>query len=127
MKIIIIIITAEGFQETYNDKRIAFRNSNGFQGPWIYCVRQTPNVVLSRIVQTTTRCPYKAEGQEHFFPFQEETNALPHQLNIYICLWTLSVEMEKRIHSLEIRCYRKIQNISYRCYISDEEVAVEIV
>ena len=36
--------------------------------------------------------------------------------------WTLTAEIERRIHALEMRCYRKLLNISYKDHVTNEEV-----
>ena len=42
---------------------------------------------------------------------------------LYACeSWTLTVEIERRIQSLEMRCYRRILNISYKDYVTNEEI-----
>ena len=42
---------------------------------------------------------------------------------LYACeTWTLTAELERRIQSLEMRCYRRILNISYKDHITNEEV-----
>ena len=52
---------------------------------------------------------------------------LMHSLVISIFLyayetWTLTAELESRIQSLEMRCYRRILDISYKDHITNEEV-----
>ena len=36
--------------------------------------------------------------------------------------WTLTVGLERRIQSLEMRCYRRLPNISYKDHVTNEEV-----
>ena len=36
--------------------------------------------------------------------------------------WTLTPEIEKRIQTLEMRCYRRLLNISYKVHVTNEEV-----
>ena len=41
----------------------------------------------------------------------------------YACeSWTLTAEIERRIQSLEMRCYRTPLNISYKDHVTNEEV-----
>ena len=42
---------------------------------------------------------------------------------LYACeSWTLTAELERRIHAMEMRCFRKHFGITYRDRISNEEV-----
>ena len=42
---------------------------------------------------------------------------------LYACeSWTLTADTEKRIKSIEMRCFRKLLNISYTDHITNEEV-----
>ena len=36
--------------------------------------------------------------------------------------WTLTAEIERRIHALEMRCFRRLLNISYKEHVTKEEV-----
>ena len=36
--------------------------------------------------------------------------------------WTLTVEIERRIQALEMRCYRRLLNISYKDHVTTEEI-----
>ena len=41
----------------------------------------------------------------------------------YACeTWTITADIERRIQTLEMRCFRKLLGISYRDYITNEEV-----
>ena len=40
--------------------------------------------------------------------------------------WTLTPELERRIHALEMRCYRKLLNISYKDRVTNGEVRSRI-
>ena len=40
--------------------------------------------------------------------------------------WTLTAELQRRIHAMEMRCYRKILHISYKDYVTNEEVRAKI-
>ena len=42
---------------------------------------------------------------------------------LYACeSWTLTAEIERRIQTLEMRCYRRLLNISYKDHLTNEEV-----
>ena len=41
-------------------------------------------------------------------------------------LWTLTVELQRRIQAMEIKCYRKILRISYKDHVTNEEVRATI-
>ena len=42
---------------------------------------------------------------------------------LYACeSWTLTAEIERRIQTLEMRCYRRLLNISYKDHVTNEEV-----
>ena len=46
---------------------------------------------------------------------------------LYACeSWTLTVELKRRIHAIEMRCFRKILHISYKDHVTNEEVRVKI-
>ena len=40
--------------------------------------------------------------------------------------WTLTAELQRRIHAMEMRCYRKILHISYEDHVTNEEVRAKI-
>ena len=46
---------------------------------------------------------------------------------LYACeSWTLTVEFQRRIHAMEMRCFRKILRISYKDHVTNEEVRAKI-
>ena len=46
---------------------------------------------------------------------------------LYACeSWTLTAELQRRIQTVEIRCYRKRLNISYKDHVTNEEVCAKI-
>ena len=46
---------------------------------------------------------------------------------LYACgSWTLTAELQRRIQTMEMRCYRKIQHISYKDHVTNEEVRAKI-
>ena len=47
---------------------------------------------------------------------------------LYACdTWTLTVELQRRIKSLEFRCFRKILGISYKDRVTNEHVRKTII
>ena len=46
---------------------------------------------------------------------------------LYACeLWTLTVELRRRIQAIEIRCYRQILRISWKDHVTNDEVCAKI-
>ena len=46
---------------------------------------------------------------------------------LYVCeSWALRAELQRRIHAVEMRCYRKILHISYKDHVTNEEVCAKI-
>ena len=46
---------------------------------------------------------------------------------LYTCeSWTLTAELQRRIHAMEMRCYHKILHISYKDHVTNEEAGVKI-
>ena len=46
---------------------------------------------------------------------------------LYACeSWALTVELQRRIQGMEMRCYRKILHISYKDHVTNEEVRAKI-
>ena len=46
---------------------------------------------------------------------------------LYACeLWTLTVELQRRMQAMEMRCYRKILHISYKDHVTNEEIRAKI-
>ena len=55
------------------------------------------------------------------------TRFLVTSIFLYACeLWTLTVEPQRRIQAMEMRCYRKILLISYKDHVTNEEVRGKI-
>ena len=70
------------------------------------------------------------EQQQYFSQFQDTTDALPCHIHLPVCLccelWTLTVELKRRIQAMEKRCYCKILHISYKDHVTNEEVRAKI-
>ena len=46
---------------------------------------------------------------------------------LYACeSWTLTVELQRRIQAMEMRCYRTVLHISYKDHVTNEEVHAKI-
>ena len=46
---------------------------------------------------------------------------------LYACeSWTLTAALQRRIHAIKMRCYRKILYISYKDHVTNEEVCAKI-
>ena len=46
---------------------------------------------------------------------------------LYACeSWTLTAELQRRTHDMEMRCYRKTLHISYKDHVTNEEVRAKI-
>ena len=46
---------------------------------------------------------------------------------LYFCeSWTLTAELQRRIQTMEMRCYRKILRISYKDHVTNEKVRAKI-
>ena len=46
---------------------------------------------------------------------------------LYACeSWTLTVELQKRIQAMEMRCYRKVLHISYNDHVTNEDIRAKI-
>ena len=46
---------------------------------------------------------------------------------LYACeSWTLTAELQRRIQTMEMRCYHKIPRISYKDHVTNEEVHAKI-
>ena len=56
------------------------------------------------------------------------TDALPCHIHLPVCCesWIHTAELQRRIHAMEMRCYRKILHISYKDHVINEEVRVKI-
>ena len=46
---------------------------------------------------------------------------------LYECeSWTLTAELQRRIHAMEMRCYRKVLHISHKEHVTNEEVHAKL-
>ena len=83
--------------------------------------------ILSRIAQTTsTLSRLKIIWKDKSISLSSKVKlvrTLILSTFLYACeSWTLTAEIERRIQSLEMRCYRRLLNISYKAHVTNEEV-----
>ena len=84
----------------------------------IICDEGSRREVLSRAAQTMAALA----RQENQNKTQNTTNAYPGHNKIPCDTWTLTAELQRRIQSLELRCFRKILGISLKDRITNEHV-----
>ena len=87
--------------------------------------------VLSRIAQTTASVTkLKVIWNDRSIAISSKirlTRSLAMSIFLYACeTWTLTAEIERRIQTYEMRCFRKLLDISYRDHITNEEVKARI-
>ena len=87
--------------------------------------------ILSRVAQTTaaaTRLKPVWNDRNISLSFKIRLmRALVTSIFLYTCEpWTLTAELQRRIQSMEMRCYRKILRISYKDHVTKEEVRAKI-
>ena len=87
--------------------------------------------ILSRIAQTTaalTRLKLVWNDRSVSLGFKIRLMcSLVTSIFLYACeSWTLTVEFQRRIHAMEMRCFRKILRISYKDHVTNEEVRAKI-
>ena len=87
--------------------------------------------LLARIAQTTaalTRLKLVWNGSSVSFSSKIRLmRSLVTAIFLYACeSWTLTAELQRRIQTMEMRCYRKILRISNKDYVTNEEVRAKI-
>ena len=87
--------------------------------------------ILSRIAQTTTALSrLKIIWRDKNISLASKVKlmlTLILSTFLYACeSWTLTAEIERRIQTLEMRCYRRLLNISYKDHVTNEEVCNRI-
>ena len=114
------------------DKRSEARRSGELQVLWSNHVPEgSKPEILTRIAQTTAAlsrlkilCRDKNISLASKVKLMRTLSLSPF---LYACeSWTLTVEIERRIQALEMRCYRRLLNISYRDHVTNEEVCNRI-
>uniref|UniRef100_UPI003AF7E505 hypothetical protein n=1 Tax=Thiolapillus sp. TaxID=2017437 RepID=UPI003AF7E505 len=87
--------------------------------------------ILSRIAQTTaalTRLrPVWIDKSISLSSKIRLMRSLVTSIFLYACeSWTLTVELQRRIQAMEMRCYCKILHISYKDHVTNEKVLAKI-
>ena len=87
--------------------------------------------ILSRIAQTTaalTRLkPVWIDESISLSSKIRLMRSLVTSIFLYACeSWTLTVDLQRIIQAMEIRCYRKILRISYKDHVTNEKVRAKI-
>ena len=89
--------------------------------------------ILSRIAQTTaalTMTRLKPVWIEKSISLSSKTQlmgSLVTSIFLYACeSWTLTAELQRRIQTMEMKCYHKILHISYKAHVTNEEVRARI-
>ena len=87
--------------------------------------------LLSRIAQTTaalTRLkPVRNDRSISLSSKIRLTHSLVTSIFLYACeSWTLTAELQRRIHAMEMRCYCQILRILYKDHVTNEEVCAKI-
>ena len=73
----------------------------------------------------TLRCIWQGENISQTSKFK--LICTPISIYLYTCeSWTLSANLERRIETLQIRCFSKTLKISYRDHITKEEIKKRI-
>ena len=87
--------------------------------------------ILSRIAQTIgALTKLKTIWKDENIPLSSKIRlmrSLVISIFLYACeTWTLTAELEKKILSTEMRCFRRLFGISYRDHVTNEEVGNRI-
>ena len=87
--------------------------------------------ILSRIAQTTAALTrLKPVWINKIISLSSKIRlmrSLVTSIFLYACeSWTLTAELQRRIHTMGMRCYRKILHISCRDHVTNEEVRAKI-
>ena len=87
--------------------------------------------IVSRIVQcTTTMTRLKPVWNDQNITLRSKVRLmriLIISILLYACeTWTLTIELQRRIKSVEMRCYRRLLHISYKDHITNELVCKKI-
>ena len=87
--------------------------------------------ILSRIAQTTAALTrLKPVWNDKSISLSSKIRLMRSFITcifLYACKsWTLTAELQRRIQTIEMRCYRKILRISYKDHVTNEEVRAKI-
>ena len=82
--------------------------------------------ILSRIAQTTATLT-RSKPVWNDSSKVRLMRSLVTAIFLYACeSWTLTAELQRRLQTIEMRCYRKIVYISYKDHVTNEEVRAKI-
>ena len=87
--------------------------------------------IISRIAQTTaTLTRLRPVWDDRSISLSSKIHlvrSLVISIFLYACeSWTLTAEIQRRIHAMEMRCYRKILHISGKDHVTNEKVRAKI-
>ena len=100
--------------------------------PWLIITDEgSKPEILSRIAQTTaTLTRLKPVWNDRSISLSSKIRLMRSfvtSIFLYACeSWTLTAELQKRIHATEMRCYRKILRISLKDHVTNEIVFAKI-
>ena len=87
--------------------------------------------ILSQIAQTTAALTrFKSVWNDRSISLSPKVRlmrSLVTSIFLYACeSWILTAELQRRIHAMEMKCYRKILHISYKDHVTNEKVRAKI-
>ena len=102
-----------------------------------YVVPIPTKVVELALLRDDTCAESKVESRMHLICHASEINCLSSKIQLmrslvtsiflYACeSWTLTAELQRRIHAMEMTCCRKILHLSYKDHVTNEEVRAKI-
>ena len=111
---------------TIDNKKLETVRSFKYPGAIVSDEGSKPEL-LSRIAQTTAAVTkLKVIWNDKNIAINSKIRlmrSLAMSIFLYACeTWTITADIERRIHALEMRCFRKLLGISYRDHITNEEV-----
>ena len=94
-------------------------------------MRRVPSLILSRTAQTTAALTrLKPLWNDRSISLSSKIRlmrSLVTSIFLYASeSWSLTVELQRRIQAMEMRCYRKILHISYKDHVTNKEVRAKI-
>ena len=118
----------DGFQKsmTLNNVTVEVVNKFKYLGSIISDKGSKPEII-ARIAQATEAiCKLQRIWKSSSIALTHKLkliNTLVHSVFLYGCeTWTLTAELEKRISSFEMKCYRRILNITFHDHITNQAV-----
>ena len=115
---------------TIDNKKLETVRSFKYLGAIVLDEESKPEV-LSRIAQTTvTVTKLKVIWNDKNIAISSKIRlmrSLAMSIFLYACeTWTITADIERRIQTLKMRCFRKLLGILYRDHITNEEVKARI-